>query len=303
MKVTAYVSHEDCPRHDTGWGSPDHQGRLPAVARAVYRDMLTLFEPLLELSATPATEADLLRVHTPRHVAAVREAARAAGPEGIGAVDGVRLSAASWEAAAAATGTALTAVDAVLAGDVRNAFASARPEGRDARPDAAAGFSLLNHVAVAAKHAIGHHGLGRVLVVAWGGRAPAGIAASLAGEPGVSLVSVHGGAAADLPGIALPAGSGGAAVEAALREALAGVAEDPDLVLLSASFDLLAGDPLGDLAVEPGEVHALTAALRAWADARAGGRLVSVLEGGYDAGRTARAVVQHLRALAGLPPA
>jgi acetoin utilization deacetylase AcuC-like enzyme len=79
--------------------------------------------------------------------------------------------------------------------------------------------------------------------------------------------------------------------------------ESPDFVLLSAGFDILADDPLGGLAVAPREVYDLTLALREWADARAGGRLVSVLEGGFDASATAAAVVQHLRALAGLPAA
>jgi acetoin utilization deacetylase AcuC-like enzyme len=80
--------------------------------------------------------------------------------------------------------------------------------------------------------------------------------------------------------------------------------ESPDFVLLSAGFDILASDPLGaGLAITPRDVHELTVALREWADARAGGRLVSMLEGGYDAAATASAVVQHLRALAGLPAA
>src|SRR5215213_5952298 len=67
VKVTAYVSHEDCSRHDTGWSHPDHQGRLPAVTRAVYRDMVALYEPLLQVEALPATEPQLLRVHTRRY--------------------------------------------------------------------------------------------------------------------------------------------------------------------------------------------------------------------------------------------
>jgi acetoin utilization deacetylase AcuC-like enzyme len=74
-------------------------------------------------------------------------------------------------------------------------------------------------------------------------------------------------------------------------------------VLLSAGFDILAADAHGALAVQPDEVYAITAVLREWADARAGGRLVSVLEGGYAAAETARAVIQHLHALAGLDPA
>ncbi|HKP77095.1 MAG TPA: hypothetical protein VJT67_16305, partial [Longimicrobiaceae bacterium] len=131
----------------------------------------------------------------------------------------------------------------------------------------------------------------------------------LAGDPGVGVVSIHeapeGGAETHHRDAAVPAGSDGAAFTRAMTGALDAIPpeESPDFVLLSAGFDILAADPLGGLAVAPREVHDLTLALREWADARAGGRLVSVLEGGYDASATAAAVVQHLRALAGLPPA
>lgn len=108
-----------------------------------------------------------------------------------------------------------------------------------------------------------------------------------------------------IDGAALPPGSGGETFTAALRDALGAIppGEPPDFVLLSAGFDILSADPQGALAVDPDDVHAITLALREWADARAGGRLVSVLEGGYAAAETARAVIQHLHALAGLPRA
>ncbi|HEX8829770.1 MAG TPA: hypothetical protein VF705_01305, partial [Longimicrobium sp.] len=93
-KITAFVSHEDVPRHDTGWSHPDHQGRIPAIARAVYKDMLTLFEPMLELSAVPATDEDLRLVHSAEYVRRVREAAGGAGAQ-VAELDGVRLSGAS----------------------------------------------------------------------------------------------------------------------------------------------------------------------------------------------------------------
>ena len=110
---------------------------------------------------------------------------------------------------------------------------------------------------------------------------------------------------APIPGAALPPGSDGDAFASALRDVLDAVPADesPDFVLLSAGFDILAADAHGSLAVQPDEVHAITTVLREWADAHAGGRLVSVLEGGYAANETARAVIQHLRALAGLPAA
>lgn len=322
VKTTAFVSHHDTPRHDTGWNHPDHQGRVPALTRAVYKDMLTLFDPLLQVEGVPAEEDDLLLAHTRRHVDAVRAAAeRAAAEGGTVEVDGVPVSGASWEAARAAVGTALTGVETVLRGETRNAFCVARPPGRGASADAAGEFSLFNHVAIAARHLRERRGVGRVLVVDWGVRPPLATASLLAGDEGVTLLSLHqhpasfprdtaaGETAEGAPGAgprwaALAPGSGGAELGAAMARALASVGEGegPDFVLLSAGFDVVAGDPLGGLAVEPRAVHDLTRALRAWADERAGGRLVSVLEGGYGPGLGA-AVVQHLRALAGLDPA
>jgi acetoin utilization deacetylase AcuC-like enzyme len=310
VKVTAYVSHEDCSRHDTGWSHPDHQGRLPAITRAVYRDMVTLWEPLLQLEGVPATEEQLRRVHTQRYVDDVRRTAIAAAAEGRPLeLGGVPVSGASWDAALAAAGSAITAVDAVLRGEVRNAFAPARPPGRGATADAPGEFSLFNTIAVAARHLREAHGSARVLVVAWGARPADALRQALAGDPGVTVVSVH-----QEPGAAtephrrdatVPAGSDGAALTHAMMAALEAIPpeESPDFVLLSAGFDILADDPLGGLAVAPREVYDLTLALREWADARAGGRLVSVLEGGFNASATAAAVVQHLRALAGVPAA
>jgi acetoin utilization deacetylase AcuC-like enzyme len=314
-KITAFVSHEETPRHDTGWNHPDHQGRIPAIARAVYKDMLTLFEPLLELSATPATDEDLLLVHTPEYVARVREAAARAGSQ-VAELDGVRLSGASDEAARASVGGALTAIEAVLAGGVRNAFVLARPPGRDALADSAAGFSLFNTVAIAARHLHERQGVERVLVVSWGSRPATHLRRVLSAEPWVRMIDIHAhpqsfpAPQADppslMPGDArLPPASDGAAFVRALAGAVDALGSDaaPEFVLLSAGFDILAGDPLGSLAVDPREIHDITRVLCEWADAHAGGRVVSVLEGGYDAANTARAVVQHLRALIGLPPA
>lgn len=318
MKITAFVSHEDCSRHDTGWSHPDHQGRLPAIVRAVQRDMVALWDPVLQLEATPATVDDIRLVHTAGHVARVQDQAVASAEgEGTLDLDGVPVSGASWDAALASAGAALTAVEAVARAEVRNAFALARPPGAGASANGPGGFGLFNNVAIAARHLRERLGVGRVLVVSWGVRTPLALARLLADDDGIGLISIHqhplsfpspDASAAEHPevaGAALPPGSGGDEFAEALREALAAIprAESPEFVLLAAGFDILDADPVGQLAVEPDEVHGITLTLREWADERAGGRLVSVLEGGYAAAETARAVVQHLRALAGLPAA
>ncbi|HET7460627.1 MAG TPA: hypothetical protein VFJ82_05250 [Longimicrobium sp.] len=310
MKVTAYVSHEDCSRHDTGWNHPDHQGRLPAITRAVYKDMVALWEPLLQVQGAHVDEADLRRVHTQRYLDDVRRTAIAAAAEGRPLeLGGVPVSGASWDAALAAAGSAIVATGVVLRGEARNAFVPARPPGRGATPDAPGEFSLLNTVAAAARHLRQAQRSARVLVVAWGARPADAIRASVAGDPGITVVSIHqrqeGAGEPHARDAALPAGTGGADFGAAMRALLGAVppGDAPDFVLLSAGFDILAGDPQGGLSVTPREVYDLTLELREWADLRAGGRLVSVLEGGYEPAATSAAVVQHIRALAGLPAA
>jgi hypothetical protein len=232
---TAFVSHEDTSRHDTGWNHPDHQGRLPAIVRAVQRDMLALWEPLRQMEAVPATEDDLLLVHTAEYVDRVREkAAESAREERTLELGGVPVSGASWDAALASVGTALTAVDAVLACDVRNGFALARPPGRGADADAPGEFSLFNTVAIAARHLRARRGVARVLVVAWGALPPAALARVLAGDDGIQLISIHQHPQsfpdpraeeddAQIAGVALLPGSGGPVFAAALRDALEGI--------------------------------------------------------------------------------
>lgn len=312
MKTTAFVSHADCSRHDTGWKHPEHQGRLPALVRAVYRDMLTLHDHLLEVEARHATEEELLRVHTPGHLHAVREAvarAEAAG-EPVSFGDGMAVSGASWDAALAAAGSAVVGVEVVLTGEVRNAFCAARPPGNMAHADHATGFSLVNNVAVAARHVVERHGLQRALIVEWGAQRGAGTAAIVTGDAAVRLLSVHQqsllGAAAQDPNVcsvAVPEETTGGLFLSAFEAAFADVvsAFPPEFILLSCGFDALAADPLGGLALQPSDYHVLTRHLREQADRLCGGRLVSVLEGGYAPPATGQAVVQHLRALAGLP--
>lgn len=310
--VTAFVGHADCARHDTGWKHPEHQGRLPALVRAVYRDMLTLHDHLREVEAQPASEDDLRLIHTDGYIARVREASRLAAQRGepIGFEADAPVSGASWNAALAAVGGALTAVDLVLAGEVRNAFCAARPPGAAARADRAGGHALFNTVAIAARHLRERRGLGRVLVVEWRGSGTSALGELLGADPGVRLVGVGTGGAAAAAGhrasmVSLPPGTDAGlflpAFEAALDTALA--EDPPEFMLLAAGFDVLATDPLGGLALDAADVHPLTARLRERADAACAGRLVSVLEGGYDPPALGRAVVQHLRALAGLPSA
>lgn len=273
VTATALVVHPDCSLHDTGWKHPDHQGRLPAVVRAIERDMPTLHAHLVEIEARPATEAELLRVHTSKHVDRVRGAVQRAASQGVSVpLDAdTRVSGASWAAGLAAAGTVLSATNAVRSGAAPNAFCLARPPGRGAAADHPGHFSLFNNVAVAVRHLQAEHGVRRVLVVDWGADPPLGTRDIFASDPSVQLIS--------------------GSLEAAELNAALAVAK-PEWIFLSAQF--------GN---DQGPVYERTRLLRECAEAACEGRLVSVLEGGYVAPVLGRAVVQHLRALAALPPA
>lgn len=310
---TAYVTHPDCSRHDTGWRHPEHQGRLPAVARAVHRDMLALYERLAEVEGVPAEREDLRLAHTAEYVARVEgrcnEALAAGEVLPLGA--GVVVSGASWDAALAAVGCVLTAVGRVLEGKAVNAFCAVRPPGHGVGSASPGGYGIFNSVAVAARRLRGLAEPPRVWVVDWAARPGIGTVSILRNDQDVHLVSVHGSKEEDpwapserLSSASLPRRSGGGAMLEALRACLdaAEARLVPDFILLSLGCDALSGDPVGSLALEPRDYFDLTTELRSRAERLCGGRLVSVLEEGYDAESMARAVVQHIRALASLPP-
>ncbi len=320
--ATAFVSHPDCARHDTGWNHPEHQGRLPALVRAVYRETPVLLEHVLQVEATPVDETALLRVHTPAHLARIRDAVAVATAKGsVVALDpDTKVSDASWDAALAAAGCVTTAVGLALDGDVRTGFAAARPPGHHATADRAMGFCLFNNVAVAARDAQAQ-GIGPVLIVDWDVHHGNGTQDIFYEDPSVYYLSAHlgnhypgTGAEAETgagPGlgttrnVTFRPGTTAADYRERFDEALDEALDvfRPELVLVSAGFDCLAGDPLGGLRLEPADLHSMTRRLMEAADATAEGRLVVALEGGYAPDRLGQGAVAVLRALADLPPA
>jgi len=306
----AFVSHADCGRHDTGWEHPEHVGRLRAVTRAL-RDAPDLFTDVRHHEGRHATADELALAHAPAYVAAVRAIAEHGG----GRLDAdTVVSAGSWDAATAGVGCALDAVDLVVGGEAARAFVAVRPPGHHALRDSAMGFCLFGNVALAAHYARARHGLDRVLIVDWDVHHGNGTQALVQDEPDIRFVSMHqwpwypGTGAADdrgpngsvwnvpmAPG--LPAARYVDALERAIDAATR--AWTPSLVLISAGFDSLAGDPLGGFTLEMEHVDALTRSVCARADAWCGGRVVSALEGGYAPARVGEACVTHMRALRG----
>ncbi|HUX32765.1 MAG TPA: histone deacetylase [Gemmatimonadaceae bacterium] len=304
----AYLSHSDCGRHDTGWGHPEHVGRLRAVPRALREDV-DLFHAVQHVEGRHATATELALVHDPAYVARVRDLAAAGG----GRLDpDTVVSEGSWDAARAAAGCVLDGVDMAFDGRATRSFSVVRPPGHHALRDRAMGFCLFGNVALAAHYARQAKGAERVLIVDWDVHHGNGTQALVEDTPDIRFVSMHQwpwypgtGAAGDrgphrsvwnVPMAAgLPPQRYVDAFLAAVDEAARRFT--PDLVLISAGFDSLAGDPLGGFTLELEHVTALTRAMVERAEGWCGGRVVSALEGGYAPDRVGAACVAHLRAL------
>lgn len=317
---TGFYLHPASPLHDTGWGHPEHQGRLRALASTVGKDLLTLHGHVEQREAADATIDQLLRVHTREHVDTVRAACgRAQEVGGVVSIDAdTKVSGASWEAALGSAGTAVAAATAVARGELANAFVATRPPGHHATPDRAMGFCLFNSVAIAARalQAEGH--AERVLVVDWDVHHGNGTQDAFLDDPSVFFLSLHqwphypGSGSAEERGVGagegftlnvpVPAGTPAAAYRSLFERALRDVEDGfaPDFVLVSAGFDCMAGDPLGDLLLEPVDLHWMTCRVMALAERTCGGRVVALLEGGYAPPRLGAGAVAVIRGLAGL---
>lgn len=305
----AFISHSDCGGHDTGWGHPEHVGRLRAITRALRQDP-EFFHSVEHLEGRHASLEELELAHDPDYIRAVRQIVE----QGGGRLDADTVtSRGSWDAATAGAGCVLSGVDLSIRGVHPRSFSAVRPPGHHAVYDRAMGFCLFGNVAIAAHYARQKHGLERILIVDWDVHHGNGTQALVQNEPAIHFVSMHQwpwypgtGAAEDrgphgsIWNIPLAPGLARAeymdALEAGIDAATKGFV--PELILVSAGFDSLAGDPLGGFTLEIEDFESLTRSLVARADSWCGGRLVSALEGGYAPERVAEASMRHLAALA-----
>ena len=302
----AYISHSDCGRHDTGWRHPEHVGRLRAIPRALREDV-ELYHALEQVEGRYATEADLALAHDAGYVDEVREIAQRGG----GRLDAdTVVSDGSWDAARAAVGCVLDGVDFAIDGKARS-FCAVRPPGHHALRDSAMGFCLFGNVAIAAHYAR-RRGVERVLIVDWDVHHGNGTQALVESDPTIRFVSMHQspwypgtGAAADrgphksVWNVPLPGNLAPALYVAALQSAVTEATTDftPGLVLISAGFDSLHGDPLGEFTLEIDHIAQLTAWMVSRANEWCGGRMVAALEGGYDPERVGAGAVAMMRAM------
>ncbi|WP_435007457.1 histone deacetylase family protein [Tundrisphaera lichenicola] len=301
---TRMLDHVPGPQH------PERPERLSAILRHLERTGLARHCPTPIVR--PATDEELLRVHTPGHIAGVERAAAEGG--GLVEVD-TWISHGSPLAARLAAGAVVDAVTSVIEGPEHRAFCAVRPPGHHARPDHVMGFCLFASVAVAAAHAVARHELGRILIVDFDVHHGNGTQEIFYDDPGVSFLSIHrypfypGSGAADETGtgrglrttrnVPIAAGTSRPEYLAAFRSHLERMADQvrPELVLLSAGFDAHAEDPVGNLGLEVEDFEEMTRGVIAVAEAHAGGRLVSVLEGGYNVPILAGCVASHLETL------
>ena len=297
--------------HDTGPGHSERPERLRRVRAAV--DDAGLAERTRCIAPCRAGDDWLVRVHDADYIRHVHEAC-ASGRHLLDAMD-TAVCPESAEIARLAAGSLVALCEEVAGGRLARGFAALRPPGHHAERDLAMGFCLFNNVAVAARHLRAAHGMDRVLVVDWDVHHGNGTQHIFEDDPTVFYFSLHqyplypGTGAADEVGTGegrgatlncpLLPGSGDAEFLAALRDALVPAVTRfrPDFVLVSAGFDAHARDPLANLEVSTESFAEATRIVRAIADEHAGGRLVSVLEGGYDLEATADSVVTHLETL------
>jgi acetoin utilization deacetylase AcuC-like enzyme len=302
----AILTHDAAFAHVMPPGHPERAERMHAVRAVLDAEP---FAALPRLAVEPAPDAFLLRGHPRRHL---ERLAAAAPAEGFAQLDpDTWMSPGTLDAARLAAGAVMQAVDAVLDGEARRAFVAMRPPGHHAEPETPMGFCLFGNVALGALHAIHAHGLERVAVIDFDVHHGNGTQALLRDEPRAVFVSSH--QMPLWPGTGAPGETGphGTIVNlplrpgtdgAARREAMAPVLERlhawaPELVLLSAGFDADARDPLAELDWGPEDFAEATREAVALAEAHAGGRVVSALEGGYDLAALGEGVAAHLGAL------
>jgi acetoin utilization deacetylase AcuC-like enzyme len=305
--TTLLLTHPSALDHRTPAGHPERADRIRAIERALEAER---FSALVRELAPTATDGQVALAHPPAYLDALR---RAAPREGLARVDAdTTLSPGTLEAALRGAGAAVRAVDEVMGARVRNAFAAMRPPGHHAERATAMGFCFINNAAVAARHAQKAHGAERVAILDWDVHHGNGTQDIFWADPTVIYCSIH-----EMPlypgtGARSERGEHGTILNAPLRagddgevfrEAMLSAvlprmeAFGPDLLVISAGFDAHWRDPLANLRLTEADFAWATREVMALAERRCGGRVVSLLEGGYDLDGLAKSVAAHVEAL------
>jgi acetoin utilization deacetylase AcuC-like enzyme len=301
--------------HEMGAGHPEGPQRLDAIED---RLLITgLDHALTRKEAAPASLADIELAHGRMYVASLRglsdaliEDMLAGGPSHSALDPDTSINAHTWKAALRSAGAALEATDAVLAGELENAFCATRPPGHHACHDKAMGFCFFNNVAIAAKYALERHGLKRVAIVDFDVHHGNGTEDIVAGDDRILMVSFfqhpfypQGGSqsnAQNLVNLPVPAYTKGMAVRELVDAIWMPRLEEhrPELIFISAGFDAHREDDMGQMGLVEQDYAWMTQRIKDVARRHAQGRIVSCLEGGYNLSALGRSVEAHLRVLA-----
>jgi acetoin utilization deacetylase AcuC-like enzyme len=310
-KKTGLVFSDEYLKHETPAGHPESPRRAEVVMKGLEDEGLAT--RMERLPARSATREEVTRCHTPKYF----EIAKSDVEQGLGVLStgDTNVSERSFDVALLAAGGVLNAVDAVVEGRVRNAFCVVRPPGHHATPVKGMGFCLFNNIAIAARHAQVRHKIGKVLICDWDVHHGNGTQDIFYEDGTVFFFDTH--QSPWYPGTGdesetgtgrglncimnnpFPAGAGRAEVLGAFEKRLVDAAQKfkPDLVMLSAGFDSRAGDPLGGFRLTDEDFVDLTKVVLHVAKEHAEGRLVSVLEGGYNLRGLMKATAAHAKTL------
>ena len=309
MTRTAFLADPIAKEHNPGPGHPEQIARWDAAIKGLGELQLTPAEP------RAATTEELALCHTPAYIRQaeldVKSGARLLS---TGDTD---INARSYDVALHATGTCLNAIDLVMRGEAQSAFSIVRPPGHHATPDRGMGFCLFNSVAIAARYARQRYGVSRVVIADWDVHHGNGTQDIFYNDPSVFFFSTHqspwypGTGAINETGegegkdttlnCPFAAGAGREEILGVFREQLVPrmATFEPELVLISAGFDSRIDDPLGNFRLTDADFSELTTLMMEIADKHAAGRLVSVLEGGYNLEGLRNGVYAHSHTLFG----
>ncbi len=308
--ATSLIYSSDFLKHDTGY-CPENTTRYELILAALERDA-TLWNTLLKKQPRKALPEDILRCHTPELLNTISDKCM----QGGGYLDAdTAVCEASYDIGFLSAGAALVAIDDVCQGVASNAFSLSRPPGHHATPNQAMGFCLFNNAAIAARYAQTQYQLKNILIIDWDVHHGNGTQDIFYDDPSVFYASLHeypfypntgaahetgiGAGAGTTLNIPLPAGIPAAEYRKAFTHALHTIENKfkPDLIIISAGFDARKGDPLADFLLTKQDYFAMTKELMALANKHCGGKLISVLEGGYVSDSLGDTVKEHIAAL------
>jgi len=302
----AFVTHPECLLHEMGADHPERPERLAAIEDRLISSRLDYVTSRYE--APLATREQLLRVHDPEYLDALE---RLSPSSGLVQLDpDTAMNPHTLRAALRAAGAAVLATDLVIGGKAAAAFCAVRPPGHHAERGRAMGFCFFNNVAVGAAHALAHHGLERVAIVDFDVHHGNGTEDMFRDDPRVLMVSIfehpfYPGSGVDgrserMVNVPLPAGAGSREFREAVEQEWIPALERfrPQMLFFSAGFDAHRDDGMAFLRLGDADYPWVTARMREIAKRHAGGRAVSLLEGGYDLDVLGRCVAAHLRELA-----